>query len=99
VSRQPARCVRHVDEFIDDPSSPAYAAWVLDYFRRPAIQLTRWWPFMKDHRLFATFAGKRYRVTGCSRFGDVWLASDFEREVGYEERVDVDACSEWGASP
>lgn len=88
--------LRHVDDFIDDPASDRYAASWFESFRRAA--------WMKANepdtrKLFATFRGKRYRVTGCSRLGDVWLSADFNREVGYEKRVDVDACSEWGTEP
>jgi len=91
--------MKHVDTFIDDPSSDAYAMWVLDYFRHSAIFLGKTWSFMKYHLLFCTWKGKRYRVTGASRLGDVWLTTDFAREVGYEERVDVDDCSAWSPSP
>ncbi len=86
----------HVDDFIDDPSSHRYAASWFESFRRPAIDKLR----KPDKRLlFATYKGKRYRVTGCSRLGDVWLSSDFTREVGYEKRVDVADCSGWVSEP
>ncbi len=87
---------RHVDDFIDDPASDRYAASWFEKFRRPAV--------VKMHepdrrKLFATYEGKRWRVIGCSRLGDVWLTSDFARENGYERRVDVDACSAWSDAP
>lgn len=87
---------RHVDDFIDDPASDRYAASWFEAFRRPAYE-----KFEKPdtRKLFATYQGRRYRVTGCSRLGDVWLHSDFKSDVGYERRVDVDECSGWGAEP
>ena len=89
----------HVDDYIDDYKSDPYASWVLDYFRRPAMHKARWWAYMQGHRLFCTYGGKRWRVTGCSRLGDVWLAADHERDTGYDVRVNVDECSAWGPTP
>jgi hypothetical protein len=84
--------MRHVDDFIDDPTTDRYAAAWFESFRRPAIDKLR---KPDERKLFATYGGRRYRVTGCSRMGDVWLSADFNRDVGYEKRVDVDACSKW----
>lgn len=84
--------MKHVDDFIDDPTSDRYAASWFEAFRRPAIDKMR----VPDKRkLFATYEGQRYRVTGCSRLGDVWLASPDYEGMSYQKRVDVDACSEW----
>lgn len=94
----------HVDEFIhqgmfrhEDPR--AYAAFVLEHFRKAA-----WWRSMTDQwmnqfKLFGTYNGKRYRVTGASRLGDVWLQEDFDKDHGYNERVDVLSVSDWSATP
>ena len=89
----------HIDEWIDDPDSDAYAAWVFNYFRLPATLKHRFWQFMKDRRLFCTFEERRWRVTGASRLGDVWLANNFSRDTGYDKRVDVAHCSAWGSFP
>lgn len=87
---------RHVDDYIDDPASDAYAASWFEAFRRPAIDKAR----KPDARkLFATWQGTRYRVTGCSRLGDVWLHSNVNEDCGYQHRVNVDACSNWGTEP
>ena len=86
----------HVDEFIDTQfGKNCYARWVLNHFRLPAALQMDFDPFMKRHKLFCTYAGKRYRCTGASRLGDVWLASDFHRESGYDLRVDAEECSAW----
>lgn len=89
----------HVDDFIANPMSDSYAAWMLDHFRRSALQRARFDEFMRDRRLFCTFEGKRYRVTGASRLGDVWLHSNFKEGTTYELRVDVSKCTAWGANP
>ena len=95
----PAIAMTHIDEWIEDRNSDDYAAWVFNHFRLPAILKIRFAKFMADHRLFATYEGKRYRVTGASRLGDVWLATDFNRDTGYDRRVDVALCSAWSPTP
>jgi len=87
---------RHVDDFIDDPLSDKYASSWFESFRRPAASKLR---KPDPRKLFATYQGKRYRVTGCSRLGDVWLHEDQGEDTRYQRRVTVDACSEWSASP
>lgn len=87
---------RHIDDFIVDPRSDMYAARWFWYFRRPAVVKAKE-PY--DRKLFCTFEGKRYRVTGASRLGDVWLSEDFNRDAGYDKRVAVDACEAWGRVP
>lgn len=49
----------HIDDFIDDLKSDAYAAWIFNYFRLPAILHMRFAPFMAQHRLFCTHEGVR----------------------------------------
>ena len=92
----------HIDEWIDNPRSKdegeRYAKFVLWYFRYPAWAKMAFWEFMRDHKLFCTYEGNRYRVTGASRMGDIWLTSDFSQDHGYELRVDVSKCYDWGSS-
>jgi hypothetical protein len=88
----------HVDDFIDHHGKDAYARWVLMHFRLPAHGAA-FEKFMAGNRLFCTHQGTRYRVTGASRMGDIFLAKDFARDHGYDARVGVDACSAWGPEP
>ena len=88
----------HVDEFIDSGfRKDTYARWVLNHFRLPAVLKMDFHDYMKDHKLFCQYERKKYRCTGASRMGDVWLSEDFNRESGYELRVDVEKCTEWSA--
>jgi len=89
----------HVDSFIDDPRTDVYASWVLNYFRMPAVLQLKFRPVMSEHRLFCTYNGVRYRVTGASRLGDVWLAEDFKRDTGYDHRVSINDCTGWSPKP
>jgi len=90
--------VTHVDDFIDSGfGKNKYARWVLNYFRLPAALKMDFAEFMAPHKLFCTYEGKRYRCTGASRLGDVWLAKNLNRDTGYDLRVDVAKCSDWSA--
>lgn len=92
----------HVDDFITDyDTNPAllYAKWFLFLKRMPALEQAMFAEFIHPYKLFATWKEKRYRVTGASRMGDVWLSADFKREVGYEHRVELEELSEWGRIP
>lgn len=86
----------HVDTFIDDYKQDAYARWMLMHFRLPADQKVAFAPFIRDRKLFCTYEGKRFRVTGASTMGDIWLVRDFTRDVGYDLRVLVVDCKDWG---
>lgn len=93
----------HVDDFIDGPISTdqgeRFAKWFFALHRFPAVLKMQVAPWMDKYKLYCTYQGKRWRVTGCSRMGDVWLALNFDREIGYDARVRVDDCSEWGQLP
>lgn len=91
----------HIDDWIDDSwnslddENRKYARWMFNHFRLSAALKYDFDPFMKEHKLFCKYKNHKYRVTGASRMGDVWLAKDFNREHGYDHRVDVEDCSEW----
>lgn len=89
----------HVDMFVDDYTEDKYARWFLFLHRLPATLQADFAEWIAPHKLFASWNGIRYRVTGASRLGDVWLARDFFRETGYDHRVSVDELSDWGPKP
>lgn len=90
----------HVDDFIFDETIVSteelgdvdYAKQFLLAYRRPAAEQYDK-PF--DGKLFCVYKDKKYRCTGCSRLGDVWLSIDFDRTMGYDLRVDVMDCRKW----
>lgn len=93
--------VKDVDDFIwegvpypDD--KVAYAAWVLHLMRLPAAQKLSWSKYIDKYKLFCDYEGKRYRVTGASRMGDIMLADKFDSANGYSLRVMPHSCSNWG---
>jgi len=90
----------HVNEFIDAGyGRDKYARWMFSHFRLPAVLRLDFDEFMREHKLFCDYGGQTWRCTGASRLGDVWLASDFEQDTGYDRRVDVEDCSNWRAAP
>lgn len=94
--------MKHVDEFVSfppDDDAGRYAAWCLMLFRLPAVMKIAFGKWADKYKLFCTYEGKRWRVTGASRLGDVWLAEDFAREDGYDKRVDLAECKDWSGKP
>lgn len=98
----------HIDDWLDNAigdvvgnSELAYAHFVFSHFRKPAWEKMSHAPFMRDHKLFVTYEGKRYRVTGASRLGDIWLTEDFKRQDGYDLRIGLDfsKLSNWSPKP
>jgi len=93
----------HVDTFIDDrgndTSGSKYAAWFLLLHRLPSMMALEFSEWIDPFKLFCTYGGARYRVTGASRLGDVWLRTDHKKSSGYDRRVDIADCSDWSDKP
>ncbi len=86
----------HIDDFIDDPRTDKYASWFFQLHRFPAALQFKFAEFIKNIELYCDYKGDRYRVTGCSRLGDVWLAKDFAQTNGYDLRVNIEDCNNFG---
>lgn len=93
----------HVDDWLDSvfvkTHDEDYAKFVLEMHRWPAWKQMRYRQWILQHKLFCTYQGQRYRVTGASRLGDIWLTTDFERGSGNVLRVSLDECNNWGDKP
>lgn len=92
----------HIDQWIDRtrmPDGDRYPSFFFMLHRMDAISKAKWQPWISRFKLFCTYEGQRYRVTGCSRLGDVWLTADFNQEHGYTLRVSVAGCSGWSEAP
>jgi hypothetical protein len=87
----------HIDDWLSQEVSRGEVLedvriW-LEHFRLPATKKD--YKFLNSWKLFCVYEGNKYRCTGCSRMGDVWITSDFKRETGYENRVDMAELSGW----
>ncbi len=86
----------HVDDWIDTPANylgeKLAKEWFAE-FRKPAIRVNYKW--LALHRVTCFYKGSKFRCIGASRFGDVWLTSDLEKENGYDKRVNLADCSDW----
>jgi len=94
----------HVDDFIDAMPNFSnrndgtdYAAFFFLLHRLPAAMQIKFKTWIDPYTLFCTYQNEKYRVTGASRMGDIWLTKDFTKDVGYDLRVDIDECSGWSA--
>lgn len=97
----------HIDEWLDSPTlnnrGENYAKFVINYMRMPAWCQFAFKEWTEQFKLFCRYQGKIYRVTGASRLGDLWLKElpknhkdDDLEQTGYNLRVDVAECSDWG---
>lgn len=85
----------HIDEFIDSDETDKGASWFFMLARFPARHQSKFAEYIGKYELYCKYNGDRYRVTGASRLGDVWLSNDFGRSAGYDLRVNVDDCDDW----
>lgn len=89
---------QHVDDFVScppDDEAGRYAAFCFMFFRLPAVMQIAFRKWTSQYKLFCTYKERRYRVTGASRMGDVWLTENFEQDFGYDLRVEIDDCTDW----
>jgi hypothetical protein len=93
----------HIDDWLDNNSletqlsaTPAerYARFFLEVARMPATKKMLYGEFV-DRVVTCEYEGKRYRLTGASRLGDVWLNENMNAADGYTLRVDVAKCAGW----
>jgi len=97
----------NLDEWLDRPSALmgdpvlSYVHFWLHIARLPAWQSALYRQVMAEHKLYVTYAGHRYRVTGASRYGDIWLARDLDRTSGYDLRIPFSlvTLTNWGPTP
>jgi hypothetical protein len=86
----------HIYDWLDEPANDEQERlakeWIRHYCRFP-LQKDHGWLYSRV--LSCEYRGQRYRCTGASRLGDLWLARDFTRQIGYDLRVDVAECGAW----
>jgi len=101
----------HVDDWLDNSmavvkadNNELFARMFLELFRMKAtqsnayinllVELTGKIPTCKY--IDGHDSGEQvYRITGCSRFGDVWLRIDHNSANGYDIRANIAKCHSW----
>ncbi len=88
-----------IDNFMEQESEEEprlnYAKFFLFCKRLRAVDQMNWGAYFPE-KLFCTYQGVRYRVTGASRMGDIYLTTDFNQDIGYQKRgVFVNEVSNW----
>lgn len=70
----------HIDYWLDNSTfiqprdaGSCYAHLMFSFWRMPAYVQEMWKPFFADKKLYCTWKGTRWEVTGASRMGDIWL--------------------------
>jgi len=91
--------VKHCDAYISDIFAPKCLRFFLLINRLPASEQMLCREFGVTPRLFATYEGRRMRVTMASRLGDVGISPVLDSEDGYELRVPVDKLSDFSVNP
>lgn len=90
--------MRHCDDFITDPSAPDALRWFLLIQRMPAVdkilarKMLPEWPKLFADIIAPNNQGRTQtvRVVMASRFGDVGISKQMNREHGYYKRVSVE---------
>lgn len=103
-----------VDAFIEDftrTSEPErYARLFFHLHRLPASLWLAFETWLATYELYCTHEGKRWRVTGCSRLGDIYFKNPEDAPPGsqpgawrgpyYDERGAFPSdCSDWSSKP
>jgi hypothetical protein len=88
-----------VDDFIDAHDTDKTVSWFLFLHRLPATLQFKFEKEIKKHKLFCDHEGERWRVTMASRFGDIGISRNLEKDMGYEKRVMLEDCSNWSGEP
>lgn len=65
-----------------------YARYILSTFDVPASLYLDVEQHIHKNKLFAIYEGKKYRIVGLSRLGDIWLTDNFGN-TRYTKRVDI----------
>lgn len=76
----------------------AYARWVMNQYNGSANLMMETEQYIRQHKLYCTYNGKRHKYVGHSRLGDVWLTKNFQSD-NYQYRVSITELSDFGPNP
>ena len=91
---------KHCDDYINDPDAPLCPRRFLKFQRWPAtFQFRARAKGVQPPKLYATYNGRRVRVTMASRIGDVGITYFMLHDSGYSKRVLLSDLSEFNDKP
>lgn len=97
---------KHIDNYIDSMTGFSdkpkdvirmehYSKFFFLLHRLPAYMKNDFAEWINQYKLLCKYNGKKYRVTGCSRMGDIWLNENFNADNGYDHRVMINQVSDF----
>jgi hypothetical protein len=93
----------HVDDWLDKiefgySRGEMLARVFIEFFRMPAWKKANYAPFLAGFKVLCNYKGEKMRLIGASRMGDVWLTRDWNRDCGYDLRVNVEDCTDFSGT-
>lgn len=88
----------HIYDWLDEEKTDLAELKVqefLDFRTRDAVYQMENRDKINGLTVFCEYKGTKYKITGASRLGDIWLDKNFKRESGYDLRVMIEDCSEF----
>lgn len=96
----------HIDDYIDsftgltdksqsDIDMENYTKFFFMLHRLPAWMMHEFEEWINQYKLFCVYKGKKYRITGGSSMGDIWLNKNFKETHGYNLRVMINEVSDF----
>jgi len=99
IQTSPTEQHKHCDDYIHDVTAPRVLRFFLLINRLPAADSALCREFGVEPVLYATYDGKRVRVSMASRMGDVGITNRLDDlRGGYDKRVWIDQLSEFSAT-
>jgi len=91
---------KHVDDVVKyGIDYPHCLRWYLFVERLPAAMKMLVFKEVGEPRCFADYKGERVRLVMASRFGDIGITTNLDKNRGYQKRVSVDELTNFGKSP
>lgn len=82
----------HIDNFIQCVDTDPEVSWHLWYYRLPMWAKTKFRHKFDKFSLSCIYKGERRFVSGCSKYGSIWLEGLYSAE-GVLEKINLADCS------
>ena len=96
-NKNPYGDFKHCDDYINSPEVPEIVRRWVFLQRLPATERILMAKEVEATKLYAKYEGKKVRLTMASRFGDVGITDNLNRENGYDRRVPLEHLTDFEA--